>query len=70
MIEIFRDRVILAAGIVFVLIVGLVVFNLVSSLPEDYPLFGVLNFSLVPILFVAGGVIFVLAILKETKGTD
>ena len=66
----FRDRVMLAAGIVFLLIVGLVVFNLVSPLPEDYPLFGVLNFSLVPILFVAGGIIFVLAIIKETKGSD
>ncbi len=56
-----------AAGIVFVLIVALVIFNNYSTLPEKHPLFGVLNFSLVPILFVAGGVIFVLTILRELR---
>ncbi len=64
--EIFDDWQTRAAGIVFVLIVILVIFNMYSSLPEKYPLFGVFNFALVPILFVAGGVIFILAILKLT----
>ncbi|MFH1381859.1 MAG: hypothetical protein ABIH70_03100 [Chloroflexota bacterium] len=63
--EIFDDWLTRAAGIVFVLIVALVVFNMVSGLPEQYPLFGVFNFSMVPILFIVGGVIFVLAILKS-----
>jgi len=62
--EIFDDWLTRAAGIVFVLITALVIFNTVSDLPEKYPLFGVFNFSMVPILFIAGGVIFVLAILK------
>ena len=65
--EIFDDWLTRAAGIIFVLIVGLVIFNTVSDLPEKYPLFGVLNFSLVPILFIAGGVVFVLAILREIR---
>ena len=63
--EIFDNWIIKAAGINFILIVALVVFNLVSDLPEQYPLFGVLNFSIVPILFITGGVFFVLAILKS-----
>ena len=65
--EIFDDWLTRAAGIIFLLIVGLVIFNTVSELPEQYPLFGVLNFSLVPILFIAGGVVFVLAIVREIR---
>ena len=66
--ELFNDWLMRAAGIVFLLILGLVLFDNFSTLPEDYPLFGVLNYSLVPVLFVAGGVIFVLVLLRETKG--
>jgi hypothetical protein len=70
--EIFDDWLTRAAGIIFILIVGLVIFNTVSDLPEKYPLFGVFNFSMVPVLFIAGGVVFVLAILKESndRGDD
>jgi hypothetical protein len=57
-----------AAGIIFILIVALVVFNLYSDLPEEYPFFGVFNFAMVPVLFIAGGVVFLLAILKELGG--
>ena len=63
--EIFNDKLMKAAGIVFVLIVGLVIFDIVSALPEKYPLFGVINFAMVPVLFIAGGIIFILTILKE-----
>ncbi len=66
--EIFDDWLTRAPAIVFVLIVVLVIFNMYSDLPEKYPLFGAINFSMVPILFIAGGVIFVMAILKLTKG--
>ncbi len=65
--EIFDDWLTRVAGIVFVLIVSLVVFNIYSDLPEQYPLFGVFNFSMVPILFITGGIIFVFAILREIK---
>ncbi len=63
--EVFDDWLTRAAGIVFVLIAGLVIFNIFSDLPEKYPLFGVFNFSMVPILFIVGGVIFILAILRS-----
>ncbi len=63
--EIFDDWLTRAAGIVFVLIVALVIFNIYSDLPEKYPLFGVFNFSMVPVLFIVGGVIFILAILRS-----
>lgn len=63
--EIFDDWFTRAAGIVFVLIVALVIFNSVSDLPTRYPLFGVFNYSMVPILFIVGGIIFVLAILRS-----
>ncbi len=65
--EIFDDWLTRAASIIFILIVGLVIFNTVSDLPEKYPLFGVFNFSLVPILFIAGGIVFVLTILREIR---
>ncbi len=65
--EIFDDWLTRAASIVFLLIVGTVIFNTLSNLPEEYPLFGVFSFSLVPILFIVGGVVFVLAILREIK---
>ncbi len=63
--EIFSDWITRAAGIVFVLIVALVIFNIFSDLPQKYPLFGVFNFSMVPVLFIAGGIIFTLAILRS-----
>ena len=63
--EIFDDWLTRAAGIVFVLILALVIFNLYSDLPEKYPLFGVFNFAMVPILFIVGGIIFLLAILRS-----
>ena len=63
--DIFDDWLMRAAGIIFVLIVALVIFNLYSNLPEKYPLFGVFNFSMVPVLFIAGGIVFLLAILRE-----
>jgi hypothetical protein len=53
-----------SAAINFVLIVAVVLFNIFSGLPEKYPLFGVIVYSLVPIFFISGGIIFVLAILK------
>ena len=63
--EIFDDWLTRAAGIVFMLIVALVIFNIYSDLPEKYPLFGVFNFSMVPVLFIVGGMIFILAILRS-----
>ena len=63
--EIFDDWLMRAAAINFVLIVALVIFNIFSDLPEKYPLFGVFNFTMVPVLFITGGIIFVLAILKS-----
>lgn len=63
--DIFSDKLTRIAGIVFVLILALVIFNIYSSLPEQYPLFGVFNFTMVPVLFITGGIIFVLAILRS-----
>jgi len=63
--EIFDDWLTRAAAVVFVAIVALVIFNSASDLPERYPLFGVFNYSMVPILFIVGGVIFILAILRS-----
>ncbi len=68
--ETFDDWLTRAAAIVFALIVVIVIFNMYSDLPEKYPSFGVFMFSLVPVLFIAGGVIFVMAILKLTKGDN
>jgi hypothetical protein len=63
--EIFDDWVTKAAGITFLLIVALVIFNLFSNLTQTHPLLGVFLFSLVPLLFIIGGIIFVLAIIRS-----
>lgn len=62
--DIFDDWLTRIAGIILVLIVALVFFNIYSTLPQEYPLFGVFNFMMVPVLFIAGGVVFVLALLR------
>jgi hypothetical protein len=68
--SIFNDWPTRLAAIIFVLVVATFIFNIVSDLPDKYPLFGVLNYVLVPMLFVAGGIIFSLAILKFNKAKD
>lgn len=65
--EIFDDWLTRAAGILLVLILALVIFNFSSDLPEKYPLFGVFNFSMVPILFIIGGIIFIMVILRLSE---
>ena len=63
--EIFDDRVTVAAGVVFLLILAFVVFGTVSGFPKEHPFFGIVVYGMVPILFIAGGIIFVLAILRS-----
>jgi len=65
--RLFNDKLTSAAGIIFLLIGTLIIFNFESDLPERYPLFGVFDFLMVPILFVAGGVVFVIAIWRFSK---
>jgi hypothetical protein len=62
--EIFDDWVTRAAGIVFLLTLALVLFNIYTDVAYSHPLLGLFDFAMVPVLFVAGGVIFVFAILK------
>jgi hypothetical protein len=63
--DVFDDWLTRAAGIVFVLIIVLTLVNTYSDLPMQNPIFGMFNFSMVPVLFIVGGVIFVLAILRS-----
>ena len=65
--HIFDEWLTRAAGIIFILILVLVIFNLYSDLPERHPLFGVLEFAMLPILFIAGGLVFVRAVLRFSK---
>ena len=62
--EIFDDWLTRIAGIIVILLFALVVFNTFSDLTSRIPLLGLVTFSAVPALFVAGGVIFVLAIRR------
>ena len=63
--EMFNDLPTRAATAVMVLIIALVIFNVVSDIPDKHPLIAVFTFSLVPILFVLGGIFFTMAILKN-----
>jgi len=67
--KIFNDWLTRGAAIILVVTVALVLFNFFSDLPEEHPLFGVFNFALVPVLIIAGGVVFSLAILRYSRWT-
>ncbi len=62
--EIFDDWLTRMAGIILVLIVGLVIFNTFSNLTHTHPLLGLITFSLEPFLFIIGGVVYVFAIRR------
>jgi hypothetical protein len=61
---IFDDWLSRIAGIILALILILTLFTLFSNVPDQHPLLGVFIFGLVPVLFIAGGIVFVLAVLK------
>jgi nitrate/TMAO reductase-like tetraheme cytochrome c subunit len=63
--EVFDDRLTKAAGIILIVIIALIIFNIYSGFPEDHPLFGFIDYAMIPILFILGGVIFVLAIIRS-----
>lgn len=63
--DIFDNWITRAAGIVLILILALVIFNLLSDFPQANPLAGVFLFGMVPVLFILGGIIFVIAILRS-----
>jgi len=63
--SILGSKLIIAALVILVLTITVIVFNHFSSWPHDNPLLGVFTFSLVPVLFIAGAVVFVSAILKS-----
>ena len=65
--EIFDDWLTRGAGIVCLLIITIVIYNMRSDLSATYPLLGALVYATVPVLFIGGGVIFVMAILKFSK---
>lgn len=62
--EIFDDWLTRAAGLILVLIVGMLLFNTISDLPTRFPLLGMVTFTMEPVLFVIGGLIFILAIRR------
>jgi len=59
---VLKERLALLAGILVILTAAVVAFSLASDLPEEKPLLGVILFALLPVLAVAGAVIFYLAI--------
>ena len=65
--EIFDDWLTRAAAIVCALIVAIVIFNMNSDISEKYPLLGTIIYAMVQVLFIAGGVIFIMAILKFSE---
>jgi hypothetical protein len=64
---IFRDWPTRIALVVFVLIIATVIFNTFTGIPQRHPLLAVMTFSLVPLLFVLGGIFFTMAMLKGRR---
>jgi hypothetical protein len=63
--SLFRSKSIIASTVILLLTIAVIAFNHFSHLPHENPLLGVFAFSMVPILFVAGAVVFVMAILRS-----
>ena len=68
--DIFDEWLTRAAGIVCILIMATVIYIMRSNLAESFPVLGALVYAMVPVLFIAGGVIFVMAILKFSRTDD
>lgn len=64
---IFNDVPSRLAGVIFLLVCLVVIYSNYSGFPEQHPMFGVFVFMLVPILFVAGGIVFVIAIMRMLR---
>jgi hypothetical protein len=62
---IFDSRLTVASAIIFVLFVAVVIITAFTRFPFAHPLIGVLLFGLAVVLFVVGGIIFIIAILKS-----
>jgi hypothetical protein len=62
---IFGDWPTRIAAVVFILIIATMIFNTFSGLPARHPLLAVVTFSLVPFLFVVGGILFTMAVLRS-----
>ncbi len=63
--SVFDDKLTIAAGIIFLLILAFVAFGVYSPLPMTDPLMGVFVYGMVVVLFLAGGVVFALAIMRS-----
>ncbi len=62
---IFDDWLTRAAGIMLLLIMAFVAFGVFSPLPFIYPFVGLFVYGMVIVLFIAGGIIFALAMLRS-----
>lgn len=62
---IVREPLALLAGTLVILTLALVAFSLISDLPESNIVVGLVIFSLLPLLAVAGAVVFYLAVHSD-----
>ncbi len=67
---VFDDWLTRLAGLLFVAIVAVVIFNMNFDVADAHPLLGTLIFLMGPGLFIVGGIIFVLAILRFSRQGD
>ena len=59
------DSLVQSGLVVLVLTAALVIFVSVSELPIEKPFVGIILFSFLPLLFVFGAIVFILAILRH-----
>lgn len=61
----YKNRLVLVAILLVLLTSGLVAFVVLSELPAERPLLGVVAYSLIPLFFAAGAIIFYLALHQQ-----
>ncbi|MBI2907846.1 MAG: hypothetical protein HYX92_09345 [Chloroflexi bacterium] len=65
--ELFGDALVAIGASLLVMSLAVVLFILVAALPETNPYMGVVLLILMPAIFIAGGVVFVVGLVLERK---
>ena len=65
--NLLRDKLVLTGLVLVLATAAMIVFVISSALPVDRPFVGIVTYSLLPVFFVAGAIVFYLAVHRESQ---
>lgn len=65
--DLLRDKLVLVGVVLVLATAAMIVFIISSALPVDRPLVGIVTYSLLPVFFVAGAIVFYLVVHRESQ---